>query len=86
MRGNPTTWGKTPASIQKIQSYLDSLPYKELVRIRSVAEHFGVTLNTVRQDTKHPALADYRQDLKYNDVVWGSRKTIKELRRRFNDK
>lgn len=73
---------KIPAPVQKVLAFLDELPYKELMDTRELWVKTGV--NPARSPFYLPIVDSYRQKVD-NKNVWGSPKTIAELRRQLNE-
>lgn len=73
--------------VERIKRSLSGLKYKEVLTTAQLAEVLGISYGRLKAAyTADPALTDYRLKVKLfdrsNQVVWGSKKTIEELKRR----
>lgn len=73
--------------VERIKRSLGGLKYKEVLTTAQLAEVLGISYGRLKAAyTADPALTDYRLKVKLldrsNQVVWGSKKTIEELKRR----
>jgi hypothetical protein len=68
--------------IRRVIDILENLPKKELVTTNDLAGILGVRPDTVRGEATDPLLAPYRYK-HTSGVLWGSKKTIAELRARM---
>lgn len=81
---SPTVFNsRIPGGVKRSISVLDSLPFKELLTSEQLASKIGTV---VLCDSAHPALADYRFILSSRRVLFGSKKTIAELKRINSEK
>lgn len=76
-----------PANLSRlvldVQKFLDTSPAKKLFTSDALAVAVGRTTGTLNQFTTRPALAAYRHTMTSRRVYWGSKATIKELKRRL---
>ena len=77
---------RPPKGVRDAIAYLDRLPFKTILRARGVAKAIRRSHADFRAIGPHEAMKLYRHDFNCRDVVWGSRKTIRELKRRLNRK
>lgn len=72
-----------PLLCRKIAAFLDKLPFKEIIDTRQLAAAMDVQLNGVQHVSAEPYLVEYRHALTGNRVAWGSKRTIKELKKQL---
>jgi hypothetical protein len=65
---------------------LDKLPFKELVDTRELCARMKCAISTFHRDSANPDLKDYCFSVSENRKVWGSKRTIKELKRLNEEK
>lgn len=73
---------KIPALVNRLIAALITVPYLELLDTQQIAVRIDAFASTVRGVATHPALALYRHKVE-TKLVWGSKKTIIELRKRM---
>lgn len=74
--------GQLPACGKRAIQVLDKLPFKQLMRTRELAELVGVQHHTIQHIATLAQLSEYRFTVsKSESLLWGSKKTIKELKR-----
>lgn len=78
VRGRSHAVKVVPRCVRRMIEALEREKY--LVRLTALADDLGITINTIHRFSTHPALGPHRYELGYNDVVFGSRKTIAKLR------
>ncbi len=74
--------GPIPAVARKMVSYLETLPFKELIEFRELARAVGVKYKTMKDYSVEPSVQANKYSVHVNRVWWGSKRTIKELRKR----
>ena len=73
-----------PRSVKRIAERLDKLKFKEVLSTFELSVGIGCSIVTIRAVASHPALAEYRcNPTKEKTVVWGSRRTIAELKKQL---
>lgn len=70
----------TPPRVLKTQAFLDKLPSDTVVTTLELCEHLRLTVNGALMN--HPGLREYREKVD-RSVFWGSRASIKRLRKRI---
>ena len=73
----------------RVKSLLAKLAYKEVLTTAELADKLEISYGRFKSTyTTAPSLSEYRLkvriDNKSNQTVWGSTKTINELKRRIN--
>lgn len=72
---------KTTACIVRARAILEALPFKELLTTRQLAERCGVELMYFRHHIADSTIAANKYALRPCQFVWGSARTIKELKK-----
>lgn len=73
-----------PAAVRRALDVLEKLPFKEIINTKELAARIGVVTDTLRGGhSADEALKENRFTYRGN-VLWGSKKTIAELRRQMN--
>jgi len=86
LKGGGTSDSNIPTVARKVVAFLEKLPFKELVDSRQLASVIGVQLNTLQQHMKDPYVLGNRYNLYSCRVMWGSKRTIRELKRLNGEK
>lgn len=73
-----------PAIVKKIIEYLDKLKFTEVVGTFELSCGMRCSKSSIQSFASHPALGGYRcNPTKANTLVWGSRRTIAELKKQL---
>jgi hypothetical protein len=83
LRGNVSPGGNLPALVKKTIAHLDAMKFKEVVTTFELSSIIGVTVHALQCHATHPAVAAYRYQGKQSQVIWGSKRTIAELKRQM---
>lgn len=75
--------GPLPRLVVKIQAFLDSTKFQEVMTTFQLAQGTSYTPGTVRSEGAHPALELYRYKTPSGTILWGSKRTIAELRKQL---
>lgn len=82
VNGNVYVSDNLPPLIRNVIAQLEKLPFKELVTTRQLAALTRYTMNSLQQWSADPSLKDYRFMHENRSMIfWGSKQTIKELKR-----
>lgn len=76
--------GPIPTIARKMVAFLEKLPFKELIDSRILAQAVGIKYKTLKDYSPEPHVQDNKYKKHANCVFWGSKRTIRELRRRNN--
>lgn len=74
-----------PLPVARAIEVLEKLPFKELLTTRQLAESIGIQKPTFGHYAPHSAMSPYRFDCgkQSKGLLWGSSRTISELRRQL---
>jgi hypothetical protein len=74
---------KLPGFATKMLKYLDTMPFKELVDVRTLADKVGCTYSTIKANSQYPVFAQYKVSSggMTSKNLFGSKKTIREFKR-----
>lgn len=76
---------KTPPMVRRVVEFLDLQNDSDLWPSRDLSVELGRGIGTLLCHSTHPALKDYRHEMAYNRVLWGSKPAIKKLRKQFHE-
>ena len=85
VQGTEEFIGSVPVVVKKAEEVLEKQPFKTLLRTVHLVGLLGVGVSYFSKNATHPFLKDNRFNVRGALVVWGSKKTIQELRRQSKE-
>jgi hypothetical protein len=82
---NPSSYTgvSAPPCVTKAIEYLEKLPYKELISTRDLSSAIRSSYGYFSREAPNAHLKPYCVKMRPSVVLWGSKRTIKELQRQM---
>lgn len=75
--------GPLPPIITKVLTYLDSTKFGDLLTTFQLSQAVKYSTPSIQGVAAHPALAEYRFTQSSRAILWGSKRTIAELKKQL---
>lgn len=83
LREGASLGGPLPRRVVIIQEYLDKVKFQEVITTFQLSQGVSCTQQYVQGIGSHPALAEYRFKTIGQPILWGSKRTIAELKKQL---
>jgi len=83
LRAGAELHGPLPRAVETIAKYLDAIKYEEIINTFQLGQSVNLSMSVIHHYAAHPHLAAYRLKTNNSVVLWGSKRTITELKKRL---